>query len=137
MNLVRTEENRERVDAKFTDKRLDIDETGCTYLKGLSWGLELEIMSWCSLCLVMPSGFAEALWMARRGSTLLVDPPPTYVARAFWNGVPFFGLSSGYEAVRLVLSSHSAASVLRRIEGQGLLPLAPSTHLSTAASISQ
>ena len=81
MGLVRTEANRERVDAKFTDKRLDLDKPPA-YLKGLSWGLELEIMRRCSLCLVMPSGFSEALWMTRRGPTQLVDSPPGYVRKA-------------------------------------------------------
>lgn len=48
MNVRVTEENRERVDAKFTEATLDLDPERVIYLKGLSWGLELEILRRCS-----------------------------------------------------------------------------------------
>ena len=125
MDLVRTEENRERVDAKFTDKRLELDETACTYLKGLSWGLELEVMRRCSLCLVMPSGFSEALWMLRSGPTQLVDSPPVYTLKAVWHRMPFFGLNRGRDIGFQLRQPHTAARVLEHLLASRQVPLQP------------
>jgi hypothetical protein len=125
MDLLRTEENRERVDAKFTDKRLDLDDGACTYLKGLSWGLELEIMRQCTLCLVMPSGFSEALWITRKGPTQLVDSPPAYVVKALWNRMPLFGLNRVPEVWFQLRQPHTMPRVIARLGAQGHLPLHP------------
>src|SRR5207249_845044 len=92
MNVRTTDQNRERVGAKFTERRLNLDAGHCTYLKGLSWGLELKIIQRCSLCIVMASGFSEALWMQRPEATVLVDTPPDYVAKLLWNRMPFFNV---------------------------------------------
>ena len=125
MNLVRTPENRERVDAKFTDKTLALDDSACTYLKGLGWALELEILRRCSLCLVMPSGFSEVLWITRNGITQLVDAPPAYVLKALWNRMPLFGLNQFSEVTFQFRLPHTPARVLRHLEAQDALSLRP------------
>jgi hypothetical protein len=122
MALRTTEENRERIDRKFTEKRLDLDTRHCTYLKGLSWGLELEIIRRCSLCVVMASGFSEALWMKRQGATVMVDTPPDYVAKLLWNRMPFFNLFHPSELYFQLRQPHTADRVLRYLKRRTFLP---------------
>ena len=93
MKVPRTEDNKRRIDAKFPDYGLDLPAEFCTHLKGLSWALELEILSRCTLCVVNPSGFSEALWIKRGAAVLLVDPPLHYLAKAVRHRVPFFNLN--------------------------------------------
>jgi hypothetical protein len=123
MNAVRTPENWYRIEAKFSDKRLNLPEEHCTYLKGLSWALELEIMRRCSLCIVMPSGFSEALWMKRSGPTVLVDPPPHYLAKLLWHRMLLFDVKSLADVWFQFRQPHTAARVMRYLERRGLLPL--------------
>jgi hypothetical protein len=92
MNLVVNESNRERTDCKFSNQTLPVSGD-CLYLKGLSWGLELEIMRRCTLCFVMASGFSEALWLKRRGvNTFMVDPPRSYLLKLVYHRMPFFSI---------------------------------------------
>lgn len=122
MNVRVTEENRARVDAKFTDRKLDVDSDRVVYLKGLSWGLELEILQRCRFCIVMPSGFSEALWLKQRVPLCLVDSPPHYLAKIVWNRMPLFGLRSPRELLFQARTPHSKARVLRELHRRGLLP---------------
>ena len=122
MNVKVTEENRTRVDAKFTDRTLDLDPDHTTYLKGLSWGLELEILRRCSLCIVMPSGFSEALWIKRSGPTVLVDPPPHYLLKLMWNRMPLFNVLSAAQLLFQWRQPHTAERVLRFLESRSLVP---------------
>ncbi len=121
MNLTVTDENRTRVDAKFTEKKLQLDPTRSTYLQGLSWGLELETLRRCSFCVVMPSGFSEALWM-KGAPVCLVDAPPHYVAKLVWNRMPLFDvLRSPRELAFQLRRPHDAARVIDRLTQRGLL----------------
>lgn len=91
MAVETTPQNVHRIDRKFTSMRLDLPEGSATYLKGLNWGLELEILSRCSACLVMPSGFSEALWFKRRGrGVVLHEPPLHYVVNLLRYRMPMF-----------------------------------------------
>lgn len=126
MNVRVTEENRARVDAKFTESTLDLDPAHSTYLKGLSWGLELEILRRCSLCIVMASGFSEALWMKRSGPTVLVDTPHHYLLKLLWNRMPFFGIRSPGELLFQLRQPHTASRVMDRLARIGALRLSPS-----------
>jgi len=92
MNVARTPENMYRIDAKFPEYGLDVPADSSTHLKGLSWALELEILSRCTLCVVNASGFSEALWIKRGSGVVLVDPPPHYLAKALWHRLPLFNL---------------------------------------------
>jgi len=92
MKVPRTQENKRRIDAKYPEYGLDLPADSCTHLKGLSWALELEILSRCTLCVSNPSGFSEALWIRRGGGVLLVDPSFHYLAKAARHRVPFFSL---------------------------------------------
>jgi hypothetical protein len=94
----------------------------CTYLKGLSWALELEIMRRCSLCLTMPSGFSEALWMKRARPTVLVDAPPHYLAKLLWNRMPLFDLQSLGDVWFQFHQPHTAQRVVRHLKRKGMLP---------------
>jgi hypothetical protein len=92
MGVKRTAENEHRIDAKYPEYGLDLPPGASTHLKGLSWALELEILSRCTLCVAHPSGFSEALWMKRGGGVQLVDVPPHYAAKALVRRMPLFGL---------------------------------------------
>jgi hypothetical protein len=121
MNLQLTEENRERTDCKYTDRRLAVPDDACVYLKGLNWGLELEIMRRCSLCIVMPSGFSEALFMKRKGPTILVDPPPSYLVKSLLNRTPFVNIGSLPNLIFYLRQPHTCNSVMKYLHSQRLL----------------
>ena len=132
MNVQVTDENRERISGKYTDQKLDLAPAHCTYLKGLSWGLELEIMRRCSLCLVMPSGFSEALWIKRNGPTLLVDAPPDYLLRLLYNRMPFYDLAAPSNLGFQLRQPHTCARVLRMLDDKriGLPSSTGQTHFA-------
>lgn len=92
MKVARTRENMHRIDAKYPEFGLDLPPDFSTHLKGLSWPLELEILSRCTVCVANPSGFSEALWIKRGGGVLLADPSLHYLAKALWHRVPLFNL---------------------------------------------
>ena len=115
MNVAVTQENRERISGKYTERSLDLDPDHCTYLKGLNWGLEMEIMRRCSLCLLMPSGFSEALWMKRAGPTLLLDAPPDYLLRALYNRMPIHDLDRPKHFLFQLRQPHTTARVLKQL----------------------
>lgn len=92
MKVARTAENMYRIDAKYPEYGLDLPVKFSTHLKGLSWALELEILSRCTVCVANPSGFSEALWIKRSSGVVLVDPPMHYVAKAIRHRAPFFNM---------------------------------------------
>ena len=125
MKTPRTAENMYRIDAKYPEYGLDLPIESSTHLKGLSWALELEILSRCTVCVVNPSGFSEALWIKRDAGVLLVDPAPHYLAKALWHRMPIFNLqrpSSFFSAV----ASRSEQTALDAIQAE-LNRLLPST----------
>ena len=111
MNVQRTPENMYRIDAKYPEYGLDLPETSVTYLKGLSWALELEILSRCTVCIANPSGFSEALWIKRNCGVVLVDPPPDYLCKALWHRVPLFGLNRPSSLISAIASRREAATL--------------------------
>jgi len=124
MNLKVDDSNRERTDCKFSQLKLPVNGD-CRYLKGLSWGLELEIMRRCRLCFVMASGFSEALWFKRGGrDTFLVDPPRSYLLKLMYNRMPMFGVRRPQNWLHYFVRSHSPETILRyarrrsKIQGQ-------------------
>ncbi len=132
MSVKVTDENRARVDNKFSDQKLDLDPAHATYLRGLSWGLELEILRRCSICIVMPSGFSEALWIKRLNSrrwpdVCLVDAPPHYLAKLAFNRMRLFDLWSPRKVYFMVRQPHSAARVIAELKAQSMLPPPGST----------
>jgi hypothetical protein len=116
-----TDENRERTDCKFTEHQLDLPAESSIYLRGLSWGLELDIMRRCSLCIVMASGFSEALLMKRTDPTVLVDPPPMYFTKLWWNRMPLFNCLSPRNMVYYLRQPHTAARVMKHMTSSGVL----------------
>lgn len=91
MNLVTDETNRVRVDAKFSTFGLDLPPERCTYMKGLGWVADLEILSRCTAAAAMASGFSEALDTHRGGGVLLLDPPLVYALKFLKYRVRLFG----------------------------------------------
>jgi hypothetical protein len=123
MNLQVNDENRDRVDAKYTNKQLALESAHISYLKGLSWGLELEILRRCSLCIAMPSGFSEALWIKRRGRGLcMVDAPPHYLLKLLANRMPLFDILHPGEFLFQIRQPHSKVRVLRHLRSKAMLP---------------
>jgi hypothetical protein len=117
MKVSRTPQNMYRIDAKYPDYGLDLPGESATHLKGLSWALELEILSCCTVCVVNPSGFSEALWIKRGAGVLLVDPPPHYLAKMLRHRMPLFNLRRPGSFVSSVTSRlGSAAFVAIRAE---------------------
>lgn len=112
MNVVTTEANRERTDRKYTDKHLDTDLDHTLYLRGLSWGLEIEIMKRCDLCFMMSSGFTEALWIKRTKPTLLMDGQPIYILKLLYNRMPFFDLWNPRSLLFQLRQPHTVKRVL-------------------------
>lgn len=107
--------------AKYTDARLDLPDDSCTYLKGLGYAAEMEIMSRCDLLLMMPSGFSEPLWMKRKNPMLLMDPPPVYMAKLWKNRMPFFNnLQIDYAFFNLFVQ-HNKSNVLKFLVQHNLL----------------
>jgi hypothetical protein len=96
-------------------------DDACVYLKGLSWGLELEIVRRCSLCIVMPSGFSETLLMKRSDATVLVDPPLHYLAKLLWNRMPFFGVWNMDNLAFYLRQPHTAERVLEYLHFRNLI----------------
>lgn len=78
MNVVTTDANRQRIDAKYAEFGLDLPPERVVYLQGLSWPIEREIISRATVCAGMASGFTEAV-CARRGRMFLLDPPLHYL----------------------------------------------------------
>jgi hypothetical protein len=124
MNLQVTEENRERTDCKYANCKLAVPDDACIYLKGLSWGLELEIVRRCSLCIVMPSGFSEALFMKRNGPTILVDPPPSYLVKSLLNRTPFVNVGNLRDLMFYLQQPHTSERVMNYLHAQQLLKAA-------------
>jgi hypothetical protein len=133
MKVPRTPENMYRIDAKYPEFGLDLPAESSTHLKGLSWALELEILSRCTVCVGNPSGFSEALWIRRGSGVLLVDPPPHYVAKALWHRMPFFNLRQPRSLVSAMASRWEKAALatitaeldrsLRYSENRAITPL--------------
>jgi hypothetical protein len=111
MKVLRTPENRYRIDAKYPEYGLDLPAKSSTHLRGLSWPLELEILSRCTWCVANPSGFSEALWIKRGANVFLIDPPPHYLARAMWYRGPFFHLSQPGSLLSAIASRSSEAAL--------------------------
>ena len=91
MKLVTDETNRVRVDAKFSTFGLDLPPERCTYMKGLGWVADLEILSRCTAAAAMASGFSEALDTHRGGGVVLLDPPLVYALKFLKYRVRLFG----------------------------------------------
>lgn len=123
MNVVTTDANRARTDNKYTDQALDLPPDRVTYLQGLSWGLELETVRNCTACVVMASGFSEALWLKRGGrGAVLVDPPYHYLAKLVYNRMPLFDATSPGGLLYLARQPHTPDRVLERLRREGVLP---------------
>ncbi|APG26454.1 hypothetical protein A7E78_00370 [Syntrophotalea acetylenivorans] len=110
--------------SKYANDRLDLPESNCTYLKGLGYAAEMEIMSRCDLLIMMPSGFSEPLWMMQKTPVVMLDPPPVYTAKLFWNRMPLFDNKSLKGAIFNSIVPHTAKNVISYLEGRGFLPLA-------------
>jgi len=111
MKVPRTPQNMYRIDAKYPEYGLNLPAESATHLKGLSWALELEILSRCTVCVTNPSGFAEALWIKRGGGVLLMDPSPHYLAKALWHRMPLFNLQRPGSFVSAVASRWEDAAL--------------------------
>src|SRR5450432_2875656 len=94
MKVETTPENRERVDAKYPRFGLDLPRDRAIHLKGLSWPLELEILTRCGVCLVHPSGFSEALYIRRGAGIIVTDPPLHYRLKLLKHRMPLFANNS-------------------------------------------
>lgn len=106
---------------KYTEHALDIPAANVTYLKGLGFAAEMEIMDRCDLLMMMPSGFSEALWMRRRTPVVLLDPPPVYMAKIFWNRMPLFDNYAARYAWYNTVTPHTADNVVRFLTKENLL----------------
>jgi len=107
--------------AKVTDCELDIPKANVTYLKGLGFAAEMEIMSRCDILIMMPSGFSEALWMRRTVPVIVVDPPPSYLTRLWYNRMPLFDNHRPAYAFYNTFVRHTADNVLQFLEAQKLM----------------
>ena len=123
MGIKTTDANRDRTDNKYDSYQLDLPEENVTYLQGLSWALELEIIRRCSLGVMMASGFSEALWLKNQGKRIIaVDTPQHYLKKVVWNRVPFFDMLQPREFAFQLRQPHTAERVYNRLTRKNLLP---------------
>lgn len=94
MKIETTDANRQRTDNKFPSYGLDLPASHCTHLKGLSWPLEVEILSRCTASLCHLSGFSEVVWLKRPHGVVLTASSMAYRIRLLARRMPFFGLLS-------------------------------------------
>jgi hypothetical protein len=106
---------------KYTDSSLDLPQESCTYLKGIGYAAEIEIMSRCDLLLMMPSGFSEILWMKQKNPVLLLDSPPAYLLKLMRYRMPFFNNNKFNYFCFNNFTKHTARNVVFFIRGEGLL----------------
>jgi len=115
MNIITTESNRKLTDNKYPDFGLDLPGCQATYMKGLSWPLELEIASRATVCCGHASGFTEALWLKRGRDMVLMDAPFHYLAKVAYRRMPLFQLDRKLNFAGSLLN-RSAGAYRRRIE---------------------
>ena len=106
---------------KFYNQGLNLPEEKCTYLQGIGFAAEVEIMSRCDLLLMMPSGFSEVLWMKRKTPVLLMDPAPVYMAKIWYNRMPLFDNFSPAYAYYNTFLKHSADNVMKFLKKRKLM----------------
>lgn len=114
MNVVTDETNRARTDNKYPAFGLELSPESVTYMKGLSWPLELEIASRATAATGHTSGFTEGLWLKRCKDVVLMDPQPHYLAKAAYHRMPLFHLDRPWALARAALV-RSPESYGRRI----------------------
>lgn len=114
MNVATDETNRDRTDNKYPSFGLELPAERVTYMKGLSWPLELDIASRATVACGHASGFTEGLWIKRGGRMVLIDAPPHYLAKAAYHRMPLFHLNRPWELARAAMS-RSAEAYGRRI----------------------
>lgn len=107
--------------SKFTNDTFDTPSDHCTYLKGLGYAAEMEIMSRCDLLLLMPSGFSEPLWMRHCNKVLVMDPPPVYMAKIWRNRMPLFNNNKLAYAWFNTFTPHTKDNVITFLERNSLL----------------
>jgi len=106
--------------SKYSLETLDIPKEHCTYMRGLSYACEMEIMSKCDILLMMPSGFSEPLWMRTPRTVLMTDPPPSYLLKIFYRRMPWFNNRSLDCFVYNNLVPHTANNVYTFLKFKGL-----------------
>ncbi len=115
MNPYRTSQDPAVTDNKFPGFGLVLPRGKCTYLAGLNWVVELEILAQCTLCAANASGFSEGLWIRRGGGVVLLDPPAMYLARLVRHRMPMFGAPGVAGMSRMVLERTEAQLEARLI----------------------
>jgi hypothetical protein len=114
MNIVTIDSNREITDSKYPDFGLDLPPGTVTYMKGLSWPIELEIAARADVCCGHASGFSEGLWLKRGEKMVLMDAPPHYLLKTLYHRMPLFDLNAPMNLARAFLD-RSSGSYFRRI----------------------
>ncbi|MFI3137017.1 MAG: hypothetical protein QX197_09585 [Methylococcaceae bacterium] len=109
------------INAKFTGDKLAIPDTNVTYLQGLGYAAELEIIARTRFQLLMPSGFSEPIWMMNGAKTLLVDPPPIYLLKLIKNRMPLFDNVQLRSFLYNCNNCHSSTRVLSELKKRQLL----------------
>ena len=107
--------------AKYTKDELNLPPENCTYLKGLGYAAEMEIMAKCNILCMMPSGFSEPLWMRRPNSVLLVDPPLDYILKLWYNRMPLFNNNQRKYTIYNMFYSHTSSDILSFMQKQKIL----------------
>lgn len=108
---------------KFAKEKLSIPDANCTYLKGLGFASEMEIMAQCDLLLLMPSGFSEPLWMRKDVKVVMVAPPPNYMLRLLWNRMPFYDNYHFRALFYNIFMSHSPEAAWRYLSREGFIEI--------------
>ena len=106
----------------FADFRFEVDDDRITYLKGVGYAAELEIMSKCDLLITMPSGFSEPLWMKQKQPTIMIFPPLEYLLKLWRRNMPFFYNNTWRGRWYNTFTFHSANNVISLLKKRRYVP---------------
>jgi len=109
------------INSKFASEKLDINSNRVTYLKGLGYAAEMEIIARTDLQILMPSGFSEPVWFRNTKRTLIVDAPPVYLLKMLKYRMPIFNNKNLWSFIYNNFNSHKACSILSEIKRRKLL----------------
>ena len=107
----------------FADFKFEVHDDHITYLKGVGFAVELEIMSKCDLLITMPSGFSEALWMKQKQPVVMIFPPLKYLLKLWRRRMPFFDNSTWRGRWYNMFTFHSASNVIKHLRKMHYLPI--------------
>lgn len=109
------------VRAKFAQESLAVPSERVTFLSGLGYAAEMEIIANTKFQILMPSGFSEPIWMRNGSRCLLADTPPIYMLKILKYRMPLFDSRSLGGLLYNCRRYHSAKTVIKELKRRRLI----------------